>query len=107
MKHSDLIKLIPARVRITREVTYEICYVDSFKDAKQVGECRFNEKQIVIKKGESSTETYKTYIHERLHAFSFEYPGMNLTEKQVRLLEEAEFKYQKLNNILDVLPKNS
>jgi hypothetical protein len=107
MKRADLIKLIPARVRITRDVTYEILFIDSFTDPKQVGECRFHEKQIVIKKGESPTETYKTYLHEKFHAYSFEFPELNLTEKQVKLLEEAEYKYQKFNKILDVLSKNS
>lgn len=106
MKPADLLKLIPARVRITRDVTYEVLFIDSFPDPKQVGECRPDSKQIVIKKGESHTETFKTYIHEVLHAMSLEREGMNLTEKQVRLLEDEVFRVLKLNKILDILVKN-
>lgn len=106
MKPSDLLKLIPARVRITQSVTYEVVFIDSFPDPKQVGECRPDSKQIVIKKGESPTETYKTFLHEVLHAMSLERDGMNLTEKQVRLLEDEVFRVLKLNKILEILVKN-
>ncbi len=75
--------------------------MDEFTDLKQVGECRLENKQIVIKNGLSDTETYKTYLHELFHAFSYEYPGLNLTEKQVQKLEEAFYRYERLNKIID------
>jgi hypothetical protein len=106
MKPTDLLKLIPSKVRITRNVSYEVVFIDSFPDSKQVGECRHDKKQIVIKNGESPTETFKTYLHELLHAISLECEGMNLTEKQVGLMEHEVFRVVKLNNVLDVLVKN-
>lgn len=101
MKKQNLKALIPPTVRITRKVAYEVLFTDDFvKDRKQVGECRPDTKQIVIKNGQSDTESYKTYLHELFHALSFEYPEMNLTEKQVRLLEEAFYRYERLNKVI-------
>lgn len=100
MKKQNLKALIPSSVRITRDISYEILFVDEFVDPRCLGECRPVEKQIVIKNGQSDTEMYKSYIHELFHAFSFEYEGMNLTEKQVRLLEEAFYRYERLNKII-------
>lgn len=107
MKPAELLKLVPPRVRIKKDVTYEVVFIDHFTDDKQVGECRYDSKQIVIKKGQSPTETYKTFIHEVLHAMSLECEGMNLTEKQVRMLEDETFRVLKLNGILDLLTKKS
>lgn len=100
MSKQNLKALIPSQVRITRTLSYEVLFVDTFIDPHQVGECRHQEKQIVIKNGQSDTEFYKTYLHELFHAMSFEYPAMNLTEKQVRLLEEAFYRYERLNKII-------
>lgn len=102
-----LLKLIPSTIRITRKVNYEILWVDNFPNPKQVGECRFDPKQIVLKKNEPPVETLKSFIHELFHAFSFEYPGMNLTEKQVIMLEEAVYRFLKLNKFLSFLLKNN
>lgn len=100
MKKAKLKELIPSKVRITRDVSYEVLFVDEFTDTKQVGECRFEHQQIVIKNGLSDSECYKTYLHELFHSFSFEYPGLNLTEKQVMLLEDAFYRYERLNKII-------
>lgn len=101
MPKKKLKDLIPATVRITRNVSYEVLYTDDFvKDRKQVGEMRPDVKQIVIKNGQSDTETYKTFLHELFHALSNEYAGMNLTERQVQLLEEAFYRYERLNKIV-------
>ncbi len=101
----NLLKLIPSIVRATRHISYEVLYVEEFKDKTQVGECRPNEKQIVLKNKESQTETFKTFIHEICHMISFEQPGLNLTEKQVRALEEGLYRVLKLNGVLDKLLK--
>lgn len=103
-----LLTLIPSQVRITSKVTYEVVWCDNFpNDEHQVGECRPDTKQIVIKTGQSPTEAFKTFLHEVLHAISLETDGMNLTEKQVRLLEDGLFRVGKLNKVLDFLVKNS
>jgi hypothetical protein len=106
MKPQQLLGLIPAKVRIKQNVSYEVVWVDSFPNNKQVGECRYDHKQIVLKKGESPTETFKTFIHETLHAINFECEGLNITENQTGKLEVEIFRVLKLNNVLDVLVKN-
>lgn len=106
MQAKDLWKLIPNKVRITRLVTYEVLYTDAFlTDNLQLGECRPDSKQILIRNGQSPTEAYKTFLHECLHAASFENEGLNLTETQVRKLEDSIFRMLKLNGILDKLVK--
>lgn len=101
MKLKKLINILPSKIRILKDVSYEVLFIEQFmKDAKQVGECRPDPRQIIIRKNESDTETLKTLIHETLHAVSFEYKDLNLTETQVRILEEAIFRFVKLNNIL-------
>lgn len=95
-----LLKLIPSRVQITNKVSYEVLWIKEFKDASQMGECRPDTKQILIKEGLTPTEAYKTYVHELFHSFSFEYPEMVLTERQVGQLEEAYYRYQKLNKLI-------
>lgn len=100
MSKKKLKDLIPPKVRITSKISYEVLFVDEFTDPKCLGECRPTEKQIVLKNGQSDTEMYKSYLHELFHSFSFEYPGLNLTEKQVQKLEEAMYRYERLNKII-------
>lgn len=100
-KGNNLLKLIPATIRIKRDAIYEIVWVDEFpNDLKQVGECRSNPRQIVIKKNESPNETFKTFVHEVVHAINYEYSGLNITEKQTQLFEQAIFKLLKLNHYI-------
>lgn len=101
-----LLKLIPSSVRITKDITYEVVFIDKFNDRKQVGECRPDVRQIVIKKGQSATETFKTFLHETFHAVSLETEDMELTERQVCKLEDGIFRVLKLNGLLDILSKN-
>lgn len=102
MKAKDLVKLIPNKVRITRHVAYEVVWTTEFlNDHIQLGECRYESRQILIKHGQSPTEAYKTFIHEVLHAISFEVAGLVLTENQVSKLEHAVFRLLKLNNLLE------
>jgi hypothetical protein len=106
MRAKYLLKLIPSRIRITRTVTYEIVWCEDFlNDKKQLGECWFEGKQIKINKNQSPTETFKTFIHEALHAIQFEYPELKLTHSQIYKLEEILFRILKLNKILDYFNK--
>ncbi len=92
--------VIPSKVRITAKVTYEVLFTDEFLAGPHLlGEMRPTEKQIVIKNGQSDTELAKTYIHELFHAISDE-NDIKLTEKQVRKLENAVYRFFRLNGIL-------
>lgn len=96
-----LTELIPPQVRITRSIAYEVVYVDEFlKDKNQLGECRYDTKQILLRNGQSQTETFKTFLHETLHAVSFENKNLNLTERQVLILEDGLFRVMKLNSLI-------
>lgn len=102
MRIKELAKNLPNKVRITRKAVYEVLFTDAFlNDNTQLGECRSAEpKQILIKNQQSDTEKVKTLIHEVLHSISFETEGLNLTEKQVSLLEDGIFRILKLNGLL-------
>jgi hypothetical protein len=80
-------------------------YIDSFPDyPQQLGEMRPDIQQIVIKNGQSATETAKSILHEVIHAISDE-NDIGLTEKQVEDLEDAVWRFLKLNKILDRFTK--
>lgn len=88
---------IPHLVKFNDRV-YEVCWVEKFKSDNVLGETRFEPTQIVIKSDMENKETVKTYLHEVIHAISFEY-GANLTETQVLALEEALKDILKKGNI--------
>lgn len=107
MKNDLLIKLIPTEVRITPKIKYEIVWIKEFvNDSKQMGECRRDEltRQIVISESQPKGEVFKTFLHEVLHAIDLE-NDINLTESQVRKLENGIFRVLRLNNTLDKLIK--
>lgn len=79
---------IPNQIQLSRKTTYEIVWVDGFKDSSVLGETRFDAKQIAIKLGQSDKETVLTLYHEIYHALSGEY-NANLTENQVLMLEKS------------------
>jgi len=87
---------IPSKVYITPKIFYSVLWVSEFKDETQVGECRANEKQIILKMNEDSKDTVSTFIHEVVHAQNFEY-NIKLTERQVIALEHAELNRRILN----------
>lgn len=98
-----LLKLLanmPSKIRVNRNTEYEIVFIDSFENIKQLGEMRPDIKQIVIKRGQSPTETLKTLLHECFHAISDE-NDINLTETQVGKLEDAVWRFFNLNKVLD------
>ena len=78
-------KRIPSSIVIGKN-TYEVLWINEFKDEKQLGESRFAEhKQIV---NQPIKEAVHTYFHEVVHAISFEYDA-DLTEKQVLAIEKS------------------
>jgi Zn-dependent peptidase ImmA (M78 family) len=80
-------KLIPNRVPIKRNVWYEILWTTEFlKSDKQLGETRFDTRQILINSNQSDSETLHTVFHEIIHAVSFEY-DLGMTETQVSKME--------------------
>ncbi len=89
---SEAMKLpkIPSHIKIKNKVVYEIVWVDSFKDEDVLGECRYDTKQIALKKGQSDRETFKTFSHELFHAVCFE-RGINVSHKAIYQFEDAIF----------------
>lgn len=81
---------IPHRVQIASKIFYEVLWTDGFT-ADNLGETRFQARQIVIKKGMPNKLTVITYLHEIAHALSYEH-GLDLTETQV-LASEKFFLY--------------
>jgi hypothetical protein len=53
-----------------------------------LGECRFDARQIVLKKGQSERETFKTFMHELMHAMEVE-RGIKITHRAIYQMEEA------------------
>ena len=95
--NKKILQYILLKSRITSKIEYETLFIDKFpNDDTQVGECRLDTKQIILKQNQSPTEMLKTYFHECIHAASEEYK-LNLTEKQVSGLEEAVYKFLRLN----------
>lgn len=91
---------LPSSFRFTPKITYEVLFADEIKnDPEVLGEMRPNERQIVIKNGQSNTEILKTVIHEIIHVLSDE-NEVGLTESQVRALELATYRFLRLNGYL-------
>jgi hypothetical protein len=88
---------IPGKIRITRKTAYDILFSHDHTDPNH-GSCDPNKKQIVINVNQSKTNIKKTMLHEALHAMSIEHE-INLTETQVRKLEDAVWKLLNLNKI--------
>ena len=87
----------PTKVRITSKVAYEVLWIEGFDNPDQMGVCDPIKRQIVIKSGMKPKVTRDTFVHEVLHAISFEVPKLNLTENQVELLEVSISKILWLN----------
>jgi len=87
---------IPHRIQITPKISYEIVWVDRFDDVEMLGECRQGTRQILIKKGDDKEEEFSTFIHEVIHALSFE-NDINISHKAVYGLETAIATLLKLN----------
>ena len=81
---------IPSHIKIKNKVVYEIVWVDSFKEPDVLGECRYDTKQIALKKGESEKGTFKTFTHELSHAVCHE-RGIAIRHQAIYQLEDAIF----------------
>lgn len=90
---------IPAFVKITRRVTYEVIWVDDFADGETLGECRYATKQIALLKSMKPVEMWMTFIHEVLHALSF-HNDVGLTERQVLNLEKGIERMLRANKLI-------
>lgn len=87
---------IPPRVKIKAKVSYEVLFTDAFNDPSVLGECRFTERQIVIRNGQSDTQLLKTFFHEVLHAICEE-RKIEISHKSVYALEHAFYYLLKSN----------
>jgi len=87
---------IPPRIRITARTTYQVLWIESFKDPTQLGECDYENKQIILKKNLKPIVTYWVFFHELLHAISF-HDKLNLRERQVDGIEIAFTRMHRLN----------
>lgn len=79
---------IPPNLKIKNKVVYEIVHSRDFIGGENFGECRFNEKQIVLSEKQSSVQEVKTFIHEVLHAICFE-RKIEISHKSIYQLEDA------------------
>ena len=93
-------KRIPNRVQFAKNGIYEVVWVDDFPDGQRLGETRFDRKQIAIKKELSDRLTVITYLHECLHAISYE-ADVELTESQILKLEKVFYYLLKKNNVFE------
>lgn len=89
-------KLIPTQVKIKNNCKYEVVWVTKFtNDDHQLGECRYDTKQILLNINQSDKEAVHTFLHEIWHTLSYEY-DLGLTEVQVQKLESASYYLLKL-----------
>lgn len=72
-----------------RSAVYKVRFV---KNLKVLGETDAAKCEIRIRKGMSRNETFRTWIHEMLHFFEFEFP-LNIKHKTVYKLEKAIFAF--------------
>lgn len=92
-----LFKRIPPSVKIGKR-TYEIVWVDEFMGVPKLGETRFDKPQIALLIKQTPKQAVSTYLHEVLHAVSFE-ENVNLTENQVLALEKSLLYVLKTDNL--------
>ena len=85
------VRKYPKVLHITPEVDYQLKFVRKLVDGggnSLDGECDSSEHLIKVRLGQSPEETFKTTLHEVIHALSDEY-DLELNEKKVRQLEKA------------------
>ena len=81
------IRKYPKVVHITPEVDYQVKFVRKL-DKKERGVCDPSDYTIKILLGMSPEETFKTFIHELIHACENEY-NIKISHKAVYKLEAA------------------
>ena len=55
---------IPSRIQVAPKRSFEIVWVDSFKDPLVHGETRFSPDQVALLKTDTDKEVSHTYFHE-------------------------------------------
>jgi hypothetical protein len=95
-----LSKLIPDRIQIKPKSWYDVVYKPAIEylDNECHGLTDFDKKLILMNIEQSSRLRVVTYLHEVLHAFSYEYK-LGLSEKQILQIEKALYYVLKENNI--------
>lgn len=90
--------LIPNFVQLGPKATYEVVWIDEFKDNRTLGETRFDPCQIVLKNNMTPKLTVVTFLHECLHAYSNEYE-LALTENLILSAEKGFYYLLKEGNL--------
>lgn len=85
------IKDYPKKLLIGEEY-YAIRFVKSLENSDEVGECCPQDRVIRIKRKIGRQDTFKTFIHEVIHAFEFEYE-LKISHALVYQLEEAIYSF--------------
>lgn len=81
----------PTHVLINQE-HYSVRFVKVIRKEKTcLGICDPERREIMIKIGQTKEETFKTFLHELLHAIEFEYE-LKIKHKLVHALEDPIFK---------------
>lgn len=78
---------------------YKIKFVKKFSEKDTVGECDPSSREIRIKTGQTPKETYKTFLHECLHAIEEEFK-VPLKHAVVYKLEDAFFRFLVENGVV-------
>ena len=89
-----------SKIRINSRVTYEVVYSTDLGPGI-LGECRFSDKQIVVRLDQSKDELMKTLIHEVMHAVA-ETNKIDLKHRDIYKLEKAFLNLIRLNKWLDI-----
>jgi len=91
-----MVERLPFRIRFAKRVYYGVSMVSAFHDARDIGSCDPNKKEIKIKAGLSEKLTVSSLTHEIIHLINFEL-DLKLTEEQVLGLELGLVKVFDLN----------
>jgi len=78
---------------------YKIAWCKVIDEARTLGYCEDSAQIIYMKDGQEIDETFKTMIHELVHAMDHVY-GMKLRHTQVRKLELALAEFLIQNDII-------
>lgn len=90
---------IPAKVRIKARVSYEVVWQERIADDDHcLGLCDPSKRIIYLRLNMSPAETFKTFLHELLHAISAEH-DFELPHRTVYSLEEGIFRILRLNKL--------
>lgn len=79
---------IPPSLKIKNKVVYEVVHSRDFIEGDDLGQCRFDVRQIVLSEKQSKIQEKKTFIHEVLHAICFE-RKIDISHKAIYQLEDA------------------